>query len=403
MKRFNKNILVFVFAALFIGFGVWGCLGGIKDEVFKLFSELKQGNISGIIVFEENIDNISDKNLSYHNELMDINSVKENLIGTRIIVKDDSTVVKSDSGSLYSPAAELSDLDIEQVSSKIKDLKDIAEENGAKFLYCAAPVKANYMNTPANVENFAKNNYGRFITALSQKVPYLDFAEVFEKNNISGDDIFFYTDHHWRPRSAFVAVKAVCEELNTRYGFEYNEEYTDIANYTVENYENWFLGALGKKVGTFFTSRGADDFELIAPVFDTSLTEEQPAKNLIRSGKFEDTVMYIDNIKKDFYAVNSYAAYSGGDFRLQIVRNNLNENGKKVLLIRDSFACAAAPFLALQTAELHICDIRNFEYFVGDRLNIKEYIQEIKPDYVLVLYSGVKSIERANGGYDFID
>ena len=96
MKRFNKNILVFVFAALFIGFGVWGCLGGIKDEVFKLFSELKQGNLSGIIDFEENIDNISDKNLSYHNELMDINSVKENLIGTRIIVKDDSTVVKSE-------------------------------------------------------------------------------------------------------------------------------------------------------------------------------------------------------------------------------------------------------------------------------------------------------------------
>ena len=47
------------------------------------------------------------------------------------------------------------------------------------------------------------------------------------------------------------------------------------------------------------------------------------------------------------------------------------------------------PFLALHTSELHICDVRNNEDYVGEKLNMKEYINEIKPDYVLVLYNGV--------------
>lgn len=131
------------------------------------------------------------------------------------------------------------------------------------------------------------------------------------------------------------------------------------------------------------------------------MSEEQPFKNEKRNGKFEDTVLFLENMKKDSYGVNTYATYSGGDFRLQIMKNNLNPNGKKILLIRDSYACVVAPFLALQTSELHICDMRNYEYYVGNKLNAEEYIKQIKPDYVLVLYSGVFSIEKSSGRYDF--
>ena len=107
-------------------------------------------------------------------------------------------------------------------------------------------------------------------------------------------------------------------------------------------------------------------------------------------------------MEKDLYKKNTYAAYSGGDFRLQIMRNELNPDGKKILLIRDSFACAVAPFLALQTSELHICDMRNFEYFAGDKFYMDNYIREINPDYVLVLYSGVNPVGGSLGKYDFM-
>lgn len=81
------------------------------------------------------------------------------------------------------------------------------------------------------------------------------------------------------------------------------------------------------------------------------------------------------------------------------MKNNLNPKGEKVLLIRDSFACVVAPFLALQTSELHICDVRDDEHYVGDKLNMEEYIEQIKPDYVLVLYTGVG--DTTDSRYDF--
>ena len=109
----------------------------------------------------------------------------------------------------------------------------------------------------------------------------------------------------------------------------------------------------------------------------------------------------MDNMEKDYYHKSPYSTYSGGDFRLQIMRNNLDTDGKKILLIRDSFACVVAPFLSLQTSELHICDMRDYQWYVGDKLNMEEYIREINPDYVLVLYNGISSVKDAHGKYDF--
>ena len=105
--------------------------------------------------------------------------------------------------------------------------------------------------------------------------------------------------------------------------------------------------------------------------------------------------------RKEYYRLNPYAAYSGGDFRLQIMKNNLNPSGKKILIIRDSFACAVAPFLSLHSSELHIVDIRNREGYVGNKIDVYEYIEEIKPDYVIVLYQNSTKLEDVAGRYDF--
>ena len=45
--------------------------------------------------------------------------------------------------------------------------------------------------------------------------------------------------------------------------------------------------------------------------------------------------------------------------------------------------------------------MRDKEYYVGAKINLKEYIQEIKPDYVIVLYSSVYRMKGSAGRYDF--
>lgn len=239
-----------------------------------------------------------------------------------------------------------------------------------------------------------------FLSALENSmIPYVDFSKELIKSDISVRDMFYYTDHHWKTNTGFVATGIICEMLHTKYDFNYNAQYTDVKNYEIKTYKDWFLGSRGKKVGKYFTWNGADDFELIIPRFQTELIEEQPFKNQIREGKFEDTVLYMENMEKDYYKINPYVTYSGGDFRLQIMKNKLNLNGSKILLIRDSFACVVSPFLALQTSELHICDVRDDSHYVGDKLDMKEYIEQVQPDYVLVLYTGIGDVSDSR--YDF--
>ena len=403
MKKFNKNILVFVVFVAFIVAGIWGnCFEQLKWKTWELAAGIKHGSISSFFDYKYYVDDISNKELSYHDTMMDVNSVKENLLGTRVIFKDDTFVVKMDSGSLSSQSKKIETKEIKKTVEAINRLKSVSEKNGAKFLYCAAPTKPQYEKNPENIDNYAEENYQTFLKQMNAaQIPYTDFKQELDNSNIESDSIYYFTDHHWKVNSGFFATGALCKELNSRYGFSYDEKYTDLSNYNIQSYSNLFLGSFGKKVGTYFTWHGADDFELITPNFETNMTEEQPFKNEKRNGKFEDTVLFMDNMEKDYYGINTYATYSGGDFRLQIMKNNLNPNGKKILLIRDSFACVVAPFLALQTSELHICDMRNYEYYVGEKLNAEEYIKQIKPDYVIVLYSGVSSIEKSDGKYDF--
>lgn len=404
MKKININCIVFAAVSVFIIVGLCGNTIPRMNEIAKeTISGLLHSDTSSVNRLTDNIDEATSKKLSYHGTLMDINSIKENLLGTRIIKKDDTTIIKSDSGSLGAlHSTRLSDKEIADITFSVKKLQKIAEDNDSGFLYCAAPAKEQYESFPTNIHSYKTENYESFLNSLKEnQIPCLDFSIALSDNGLTGHDAFFYTDHHWKPNTGLIASKTICEELGSRYGFEYYDEYTDIQNYNIENYPDFFLGSYGKKVGTYFSWYGADDFELITPKFRTDLIEEQPLKNEIRQGSFEDTVLFLDNMKKDYYNVTPYATYSGGDFRLQIIKNNLNPDGKKILLIRDSFAGVVSPFLSLQTSELHICDMRNFEYFVGDKINVEDYIKKIKPDYVIVLYSGISGLDNTDGRYDF--
>lgn len=388
MKRFNKNALVFILCMVFVITGLFSTsvLRPVAGSFFRL--------IKGQYTFEEAKTTITDSSneaLTYHTQMMDLNSIKDNLLGTRIIKKDDNTVVKTDSGSLiYSDSNVRSVQDLKSIASKIIELQNVVEENGAKFLYCAAPNKANFESGPLNSDNTYKINYDNYLKVLSEKhIPVVDFTNSLINNTPKGEKMYYITDHHWTSRSGFIAANAICDELSSRYGFNYNKEYTDINNYNVKRYTKWFLGSSGKKVGTYFTWNSPDDFELITPKFKTELMEEQPFNNSVRTGSFEESVLFMENMEKDYYNNNTYVTYSGGDFHLQIMKNNLNTKGKKILMIRDSFADVVAPFLAIQISELHICDMRDLDGMVGDVVNIKDYIKKENPDYVIVLYNGV--------------
>ena len=180
MKKFRINSILFVFAAVFIITGIWGeCFAQIKHAVKVMYKDLKKGNVQSILDFKATVDDVSSEQLSYHDLMMDIDSVKNNLLGTRVVRKDDETVVKADSGCLMGTAVRLRESDIEDVVARIRMLKDVAEENDVPFLYCGVPRKEVIEKGPENITNYSLDNYEMFISGLEKSdVPVLDFDKI---------------------------------------------------------------------------------------------------------------------------------------------------------------------------------------------------------------------------------
>ena len=140
------------------------------------------------------------------------------------------------------------------------------------------------------------------------------------------------------------------------------------------------MGSQGKRVGTLYG--GVDDFTVYTPKFDTDLTYTCPFYGIDRTGPFNQSVCFPERIAaRDWFDGNPYTYYAGGDYPLARAVNRNNPEGPKILLIRDSFACAMTPFLALGCSELVTVDLR---YFSGD---LTETILSEKPDLVVTLYT----------------
>jgi hypothetical protein len=229
--------------------------------------------------------------------------------------------------------------------------------------------------------NYGNENAAQLLSLLDELgVDNLDLRPAMQAGALNGAPLFFRTDHHWTPEGAFLGNKTLCRVLEETYGIPINQAALNPENYDVNTYESWFLGSQGKRVGTLYA--GVDDINLWRPKFPTDFTYSSPAYFADRSGPFEESLLFRERLDpKDYFGGNPYTLYSGGDYALARMYNHTNPNGARILLIRDSFACTLAPFLALQCGELMTMDLR---YFQDD---FAAYVDWLQPDMVLVMYT----------------
>ena len=400
--KFNKNIIVFVVVMVFLLAGF--TMQYYDDLKYELISFAVQNADAAedLPTLLSNIDEISTDKLRYHNAMMDLDSVKQRLLNTRVIKKSDtSMIVRTDCDSLIELQTErFTTENISAIVNNIAQLQAHAQSNGAEFLYVVAPRKTNAMEVPENVTDYRKENVAALIDELEkQKVNTLDLCQILDEEGRLDENLFFRTDHHWRPEVGFWAAGEICRDLNERYGFEYDTSCTDLSNYNITVYEDSFLGSYGKKVGSYFVSGGAEDFALITPKFKTDFRVSLPRDDEVQTGSFQDAILYKQHLGEDPYQYNQYAAYINGTIPHQTIKNNLNQEDEKIFIIQDSFGCVVTPFLSLQCSELHNVDIRDF--FVGEPENVHDYIETFKPDYVILLYAGLEDLPDGCGRYNF--
>ena len=312
----------------------------------------------------------------------------QRLSGRRVIqdMVAGNTVAKLSTGALnFVNLGTAGQVDQEAVGRRAQATAELAaklEVRGIPYLYIAAPqkIQRGAELLPRGLEESGNATCDAYLAELDRLgVDYLDLRPVFESNGIYSN-WFFRTDHHWKPEAAFFAWQYLSGELDLRYGYETPSILTNPNNWSTRVLDDFFLGSQGKRVGSLYA--GVDDFTIYTPKFDTNLTYTNSDGSFDRSGPFAQSVCFPERVEeRDWFNGNPYTYYSGGDYAMATMVNHNNPKGPKVVLLRESFSCALAPFLALSCSELTTIDLRSFS---GD---LTETIRALDPDLVITLYT----------------
>ena len=170
--------------------------------------------------------------------------------------------------------------------------------------------------------------------------------------------IYLRTDHHWSPLGAYYAAREFAREAGV--------PFKDLSSYRSHTVRN-FVGTMYGYSKDPAIKNAPEDFVYFTPV-DTSYTVTYVTLNLDKNfNVIGETKPYRGKYFRH-YKDGSSAAYStfmGGDYNQTIVRTNV-PNGRRLVVIKDSYGNAVPGYLFGSFEEVHVLDHRYFRHAVRD-------------------------------------
>lgn len=190
----------------------------------------------------------------------------------------------------------------------------------------------------------------------------INFVDVYNTLASKKNEYIYYkTDHHWTTLGAYYAY----ERLGHAMGFTPNSR--DF--YNVKEVTKDFYGTLYSKGG--FRNITPDSIELFTPKKD-----EKIKLWYYDNKKSSDSLYKMENLNKK----DKYTVFQDGNHSL-IKINTSSTRGKKLVIIKDSYANSLVPFLTDHYSEIYMMDLR----FYYDDIN--KLIKDNGIDDVLILYN----------------
>ena len=164
--------------------------------------------------------------------------------------------------------------------------------------------------------------------------------------------LYFSTDHHWTGLGAYYAYTAFMEAAGL--------DYYDYDSYTKHTITG-FLGTLYS--GTNMAKALEENPDYVEWC-------EFPVANKTYQYNKGDLANYFASSVMHGYASGpySYGVFLGGDYPLTIIKTNVN-NGRKLVIIKESYGNAPATFIAAGFEETYVVDER---YYDGNIVDLVE-------------------------------
>ena len=166
------------------------------------------------------------------------------------------------------------------------------------------------------------------------------------------ENIYMRTDHHWSSLGAYYAVKQFASDLGL--------PFQDISTYS-KNVREGYRGTLYAWTNYHdVVKNNPEDFVTYVPKATyTYETYDQSFQNPRKRDSFFHKVG--DN------AVSSwYLTFIGGDSYAVKIKSDACKNGRKLLVVKDSYGNALVPYLLYSFEEIYVVDAREFRIHLDD-------------------------------------
>lgn len=334
-----------------------------------------------INVYINMIDTYSYAHVPFRSEWINIYGILNKCKGS-IIIDSEILIVKLKNGKLSYVYPSLNSSGQEEY---LGIFAEKLEAQGIDFLYVNCPFKIDERDKelPWAVEDNTNEGVNAFLDILREEnIEVLDLRDMIYASDLDYYDMFYTTDHHWTTESGFWASGQIAEYMNNNWGYDFNMAYLQEDNYHRKVYYEWYAGSQGKKTGIGYVK--ADDFVLLTPQFDTDFEIEIRTRDYSGKGSFEETLYDYSQVQqKNFYLYNPYNGYLYDDNPLTQIHNLQIANGKRILVLKDSFALAVVPFLAAAEGAEYV-DVIDLRWFTG---SLETFMKENRPDSVVMIYN----------------
>ena len=195
--------------------------------------------------------------------------------------------------------------------------------------------------------------------SLDDNINFIDVYDILYSHK--DEYIYYKTDHHWTTKGAYLAYENLMEDMGVS---PHGEEYFKITNVT-----DSFYGSLYSKSG--IRNIKPDSIKLYLPRIDENIKVEY-----VDEGKSYDSLYNKESLdKKDKYTV-----FLGGNHPIIKIKTNI-DNGKKLLIIKDSYANSFIPFLTGHFSEIYVVDPRYYDE------DLTTLVEDEEIDNLLILYN----------------
>ena len=377
MKYSISNYIVTgVFLLIIAFFTVWTWTkSDLKISIMenRALAQRPDANVKSVITgdYSKRFETYYNDQFPTREKFIELNSKVNKYVLGQNIVRD---VYVHKDGYLLSPIAYATESSAKQTANRINTFAKQANDLGASTYLVVMPIKSAIMEDkfPDYYPSYGVRNTELLLKHIDPVAHPMNMMNDVKKH-INEKNMYFYTDHHWKAKAAFYAYQSIIPKIAKdipEIGEPY--QYTD---FTWKEKGKPFYGSDARKTTKAYVKK-YDTITVATPKFKEK-TIDVCYNAKCNQGFYSESFLN----KKDLYT-NRYVTYLGGDHPEVVIHNPNKMAGKKLLIIKDSYANAAIQFFARNFEETRILDLRHF-----NKMPVKDYVKKHHIDAVIIMHN----------------